>query len=475
MRCMKLFILLSFCCLMNACAGLQLPTMPWSSASSEVEGRVVEPESLPEEKAVDSSIDSVEKELIDESLKEQAFEPEVEPAEEMRTSRDRKAPPEPSEKHSIGALETAKTDVFVCPPSDAVSPRQRRIDGLEALAVGKEYKAKRELNLALCFNSNDKIAKNLLEQISSDLYPETPSFKYTVADGDTLSKIAEKFLNDRFRFYSLAKFNQIENPSLVKPGEVIMIPGTGPGNIESAAADAAIESVPSPEVHHEIAAPSMAVEVLEESRDDIAVLREEAVFAESNYEKGKEHLDAGEFEQSAALLEKDLESGALDDKGRELFVSACLNQAGKLKNEGAIVKSLEYLKKAQAARPTDALIRDLVAQSEKEIDVNRLYDNALHALESGEAGKAHSFLGQVLELDPDNSDAQIKFAEVRGRLVDDFSRDAMFAYRRQELSKSVQLWDQVLALDPSNEMAKLRKAEAVDLMERLKKLEIGGR
>ncbi len=49
--------------------------------------------------------------------------------------------------------------------------------------------------------------------------------------------------------------------------------------------------------------------------------------------------------------------------------------------------------------------------------------------------------------------------------------EAMTEYRKQNLEKSIELWDAVLALDPNHELAKLYRARAVELKEKLEKLD----
>ncbi len=50
-------------------------------------------------------------------------------------------------------------------------------------------------------------------------------FRYTVQRDDSLSKLAQQYLGDRFRFYILAKYNDMANPSRLAAGQVIKIPG----------------------------------------------------------------------------------------------------------------------------------------------------------------------------------------------------------------------------------------------------------
>ncbi len=56
----------------------------------------------------------------------------------------------------------------------------------------------------------------------------TKSFPYKVQPGDKLSKISELYLKDQYKFYLLARYNNISVPRSLKAGQVIKIPGTPP-------------------------------------------------------------------------------------------------------------------------------------------------------------------------------------------------------------------------------------------------------
>lgn len=55
---------------------------------------------------------------------------------------------------------------------------------------------------------------------------------YTIAAGDTLAKIAQKFLGSSSRYMEIAQANGITNPNLIKIGQVIKIPSgaSAPGS-----------------------------------------------------------------------------------------------------------------------------------------------------------------------------------------------------------------------------------------------------
>jgi nucleoid-associated protein YgaU len=54
----------------------------------------------------------------------------------------------------------------------------------------------------------------------------TPAKTYTVKSGDTLSKIAKQYLGDANEYMKIFEANrdQLKNPDLIKPGQVLKIP-----------------------------------------------------------------------------------------------------------------------------------------------------------------------------------------------------------------------------------------------------------
>ncbi len=83
------------------------------------------------------------------------------------------------------------------------------------------------LDKASALDPSNDLARKLSDQIKADAQKELgPTFfRYTVQRDDSLSKIAAAYLGDRFRFYILAKYNDIANPSRLAAGQVIKIPG----------------------------------------------------------------------------------------------------------------------------------------------------------------------------------------------------------------------------------------------------------
>ena len=107
---------------------------------------------------------------------------------------------------------------------------------------------RRHLEEALKLDPSNDLAKKLMDQIRADPQKElgTTFWRYTVQRDDSLSKLAQQYLGDRFRFHILAKYNDISNPSKLAAGQVIKIPGRQPAARPPAAARAAAASTRPP-------------------------------------------------------------------------------------------------------------------------------------------------------------------------------------------------------------------------------------
>jgi hypothetical protein len=104
------------------------------------------------------------------------------------------------------------------------------IDAMELLQNGEEAAAKSLLDRTLQLDPASEIARKLMDQIKADPQQElgTVFFRYSVRPEDTLSKLAQRFLNDRYRFYILAKYNDLRVPNKLEVGQVVKIPGKEP-------------------------------------------------------------------------------------------------------------------------------------------------------------------------------------------------------------------------------------------------------
>lgn len=117
------------------------------------------------------------------------------------------------------------------------------IQAVDLLQNGDEAGARSVLDKAATLDPSNDLVRKLLDQIKADAQKELGAtyFRYTVQRDDSLSKLAAAYLGDRFKFYLLAKYNDIANPSRLAAGQVIKIPGkeraplAAPGTRPSAA------------------------------------------------------------------------------------------------------------------------------------------------------------------------------------------------------------------------------------------------
>ena len=129
-------------------------------------------------------------------------------------------PPPPSPPPVVTAL----------PASPAARAQAEKLarQAAESLDLGNELKARGELDEALKLDRENLLAKNLMSQISvADPVAQLgrESFRYTVLARDTLAVLARQYLGDPYRFYILARYNDIRVPRGLKAGQVIRIPG----------------------------------------------------------------------------------------------------------------------------------------------------------------------------------------------------------------------------------------------------------
>ncbi|WP_211238832.1 LysM domain-containing protein [Guyparkeria sp. SB14A] len=111
----------------------------------------------------------------------------------------------------------------VAPPAD-----RRSLDAiLEDLQRGGYPRGRRDLARYLERHPDDMVARAVMRQLTAD--PEEvlgrQSHSYTVRPGDSYSALAARHLGDAGLFLILARYNGSENPSDLRVGETLRLPG----------------------------------------------------------------------------------------------------------------------------------------------------------------------------------------------------------------------------------------------------------
>jgi len=136
--------------------------------------------------------------------------------------------------------------------ADKAGAQELALHAVSLLDEGREAEAKAELTKALALDHNNALAESLMSQITDDPAATlgSKSFRYIAKQGDTLSKIAETFLKDQYKFYILARYNNIAVPRSLRAGQVIKVPGSPPPSTAPAAKAEGIEQGKSAQAEH---------------------------------------------------------------------------------------------------------------------------------------------------------------------------------------------------------------------------------
>ena len=395
-----------------------------------------------------------------------------------------------SNDESAGAEESQVAAAVIHRPEPGLSARERLRKAIGLLEVGEADQARAELGAYVQEVPNSKLAGSLIQQIETDpveLFGQA-SYPYTLQQGESLSIVAKRALGDAMLFHGLARYNDIPNPSALKAGQTIRVPGDSPPAQVAAAvpqaepeplpeepvAEAPSEPVAEPEPVAEDA-PSQAPA---EETEVAAIESEGALEMESEVERLQDLMltaqglsDQGDFQGAAALYEESIVEFPENANLKQLAAANYANFAGQLSDAGQPDTAADALRRAAELDPGDPNLAQRLASVERQADAKLLYDEGLGLYADDKLADAYTKFSEAASLDPEHLGAREKMAEVAPAVADRWHREALGHFRRQDLEAALGLWDKVLEIDPSHTQAQIYRAQAKDLDDKLKTLQ----
>lgn len=247
----------------------------------------------------------------------------------------------------------------IAPPTalPGLSPTERLRRGLQLLEDGDEATGRVELVAYMQNSRRSAIGRSLLRQI------DTPPEEYFPAEfrevilrkGQSLSNIAETYLGNAIEFHALAKYNGIERPKRMFPGQIVKVPLTDEAEkafseLEDALDEPALDSLP-----------------LAESLDS---------------QPGQ----LGDASEATTLKEKIADTQVLNAPGETEEIEASQEQV-----DGSAAASLE----------------PALATPAPEIDVDAMHRRAINAYRAQDLDTAISLWNQILDADPSYEGARL--------------------------------------------------------------------
>ncbi len=322
-----------------------------------------------------------------------------------------------------------------------VSVEEHVQSGIDLLRYGHVTEAKTELYAALRKDPGNIEAVNLVHQINTDseaYFAGEGFFLYEIQQGDTLSGIAQNYLNDPLKFFILAKYNDIQNSSDINVGRVIKVPGT---------------KLPEAETNKE-----QKTEPKEDKKN-------------AQFEVAQKYYEIGKYQLAIDILEKSIRQHPQDIESRDLLVLTYTRYAETLTEKAELLEAQTMLEKALSMQPLNPKLQRQLEALEKRRKADQFYQIGMTALRAGDEDKAYHYFQKAIKLKSNHALARKQIVSIKSDVINSYHKKALQLYSKQQLLEAVENWDHVLEIDPSHELARLYRARALELQERLNNLE----
>lgn len=301
---------------------------------------------------------------------------------------------------------------------------------ISLLEQGNKVKAQTLIREVLTANPNQKIALTLDQQLrlsASDFFKTKEFTTYQVKAGDSLGKIAQKWLGDSLYFVSLAKLNKIRKPALLQPGSKIKIPLT-----------------------------KTSQKLIKEKSRSLANLR-----LLDQYYLNKEFTVGLEKSNSLFIIKKHF--GELLIKQQKLL-DGLSKSVVSISDKEQMLKTINQLKTSARSLQQKDQFQSFINIQQKKLYLEQsilLFDDKSY-IDSAKK------LVLVKKLDKD-IDKQTNIFRMEKLIVNKLHEQAIVYYRNHSLNKALNHWQLIKQLQPNNKLAEKYINRTKKLLDKLNK------
>jgi len=378
--------------------------------------------------------------------------------------------------------------------------REIMTNALTHLDLGEVNKAKFYVDQLIVRNPKHEVALDLRKQIEMEpnkYFQQLGWHKkcqYKVQGVDSLSRIAKSHLNDKHKFYSLAKLNDIDVPQNLRRGQIIQLPAT---DCLDTFVDTFVDKGRKKKILVKPMQPIKSINVKKVKKltldDYLAKAAENERLDQLNEALDLIKVASNKYQSNNKLLEI---RTSLSD---QIDARRYLKLGDELQAMKQPVKAVEYYQRARVlyqgasadsqapTRIADELSVLSFYIKKLELQINQLADEYYQKAEgfrqSGEAKKitslkdlkdlelSLSFYRKAIALSPDRKTLQLAEQRVREKMVERYHRLALKRYSVKTLpalEEAIKIWEKLLRLYPGYKQATIKQIKAIKLRNAIK-------
>ena len=304
------------------------------------------------------------------------------------------------------------------------------------LQTGKTAEAKKLINQVIKINPLHRKAVLLKRQLSltsKEIFGTKNFIQYKIKTGDSLNKIAKKWLGDSIYFVSLAKLNKIKNPTNIQQGQIIKIPST-PTSISRKNKERSKANL---DLLNNLSVRGFHIRSLK---------RMTSIYMHQQY-----------INKLLSLQKKVLKQLAISKKSAS--------------EKHDMFKAIKSIIKTSKRKKLNANFKYFLQQENYHFFYNEfiLYLNAENYTQSAKKLITAKKIAKVSYLSISKSEKE-SATQKENQLIKKLHEKAVLSRKRQHLEKAIEYWKLILKIQPNNELALKYYHRTTKLLERIKKL-----